>query len=95
MLPTTKKGEPIRGVFPVPDVCQTDEPEGDGGTLVVSELRDSYGAVQGCLKICLSHFSYFRIKVGFNSRRQCTIHLPETGKKLRVLLRRGSRQDNG
>ena len=24
-------------------------------------------------------FSYFRIKVGFNNRYICTIHLPETG----------------
>jgi hypothetical protein len=51
-------------------------------------------AVQGCLKTCLSHISYFRIKVGIINRYVCTIHLPETGKKLRVHLRRGFRHKN-
>ena len=36
-----KKEEPTREVFPVPDVCQTDEPEGDGYTLVVLEASGS------------------------------------------------------
>src|SRR3989337_3729376 len=53
-----------------------------------------YDAVQGCLKMHLGHFSYFRISAGFINRSVCTIHLPESGSELRVLLRRGFRHRN-
>ena len=40
------------------------------------EASESQGAVQGCLKVCLSHTSYFSMEVGINRQQLCTIHLP-------------------
>ena len=41
-----------------------------------------YDVVQGCLKMHLRHFSYFRISAGFNNRSVCTIPIPESGSEL-------------
>src|SRR3989337_2018279 len=55
---------------------------------------DDYDAVQGCLKMHLRHFSYFRVSAGFNYRSLCTIPIPESSSELRVLLRRGFQHRN-